>query len=123
MHDAGFGMLLNFLGYKLEREGGKLVQFDRFYPSTKLCSCCNFKNDSLTLSIRDWVCPSCQTHHDRDENAAKNLRVEGIRMLSSNTVWHTEFQACKETVRLVDTSIKKQVSVKQEPPVTATTGA
>ena len=55
IHDAGFGMLLNFLSYKLEREGGKLVQVDRFYPSTKLCSCCKFKNNSSFLSVRDWV--------------------------------------------------------------------
>jgi putative transposase len=110
-------MLLNFLGYKLDREGGKLVQVDRFYPSTKTCSCCGFKNNLINLSVRDWVCPSCQTHHDRDENAAKNLRTEGIRILSTNTVGHTEIQACGETVRLVGTCTKKQVSVKQESPV------
>jgi putative transposase len=119
IHDAGLGMLLNFLGYKLEREGGKLVEVDRFYPSTKRCSCCGFKNDLLTLSIREWVCPKCQTHHDRDENAAKNLRQEGIRILSTNTEGHPEFQACGETVRLVGTCTKKQVSVNQESPVTA----
>ena len=100
VHDAGFGMLLDFLGYKLEREGGKLVQIDRFYPSTKTCSCCGFKNNLIDLSVRDWVCPSCQTHHDRDENAAKNLRTEGLRILSTNTAGQTEFQACGETVRL-----------------------
>ncbi|MFM6457132.1 MAG: RNA-guided endonuclease InsQ/TnpB family protein, partial [Planktothrix sp.] len=92
--DAGFGMLINFLGYKLEREGGKLIEVDRFFPSTKLCHCCQFKNNSLNLSIREWVCPSCQTHHDRDENAARNIREEGIRILSTNTVGHTEIQAC-----------------------------
>lgn len=118
IHDAGFGMLLNFLSYKLEREGGKLVQVDRFYPSTKTCSCCGFKNNLLTLSIRDWVCPECQTHHDRDENAAQNLRQEGLRILSTNTEGHSEFQACGETVRLVNTCIKKQVSVNQESPAT-----
>jgi putative transposase len=123
IHDAGFGMLLNFIGYKLDREGGKLVEVDRFYPSTKTCSCCGFKNNLIDLSVRNWVCPSCQTHHDRDENAARNLRAEGLRILSTNTVGHTEFKACGETVRLVNTSIKKQVSVKQESPVTATTGA
>jgi putative transposase len=53
VHDAGFGMLLNFLGYKLDREGGKLVQVDRFYPSTKTCSCCGFKNDLINLSVRE----------------------------------------------------------------------
>ncbi|WP_408974435.1 RNA-guided endonuclease InsQ/TnpB family protein, partial [Planktothrix sp.] len=94
MLDAGFGMLINFLGYKLEREGGKLIEVDRFFPSTKLCHCCQFKNNSLNLSIREWVCPSCQTHHDRDENAARNIREEGIRILSTNTVGHTEIQAC-----------------------------
>ena len=118
IHDAGFGMLLNFLSYKLEREGGKLVQVDRFYPSTKTCSCCGFKNNLIDLSVRDWVCPECQTHHDRDENAAKNLRQEGLRILSTNTEGHSEFQACGETVRLVNTCIKKQVSMNQESPAT-----
>ena len=118
IHDAGFGMLLNFLGYKLDREGGLLIEVDRFFPSTKLCNCCKFKNDSLNLSIREWVCPSCQTHHDRDENAAKNIREEGLRILSTNTVGHTEIQACGEEVRLVNTRVKKHSSVKQESPVT-----
>jgi putative transposase len=118
IHDAGFGMLLNFIGYKLEREGGKLIQVDRFFPSTKLCNCCKFKNNSLNLSMREWVCPSCQTQHDRDENAAKNIREEGLRILS-NTVGHTEFQACGETVRLDGACIKERVSLKQESPATA----
>lgn len=117
--DAGLGMLLNFIGYKLNREGGKLIKVDRFFPSTKLCNCCKFKNDSLNLSIREWVCPSCQTHHDRDENAAKNVREEGLRILSTNTVGHNVFQACGEDVRLVGTFTKKRFSVKQESPVTA----
>ena len=112
--DAGFGMLINFLNYKLEREGGKLMEVDRFFPSTKLCHCCQFKNNSLNLSVRDWVCPNCQTHHDRDENAARNIREEGIRILSTNTAGHTEIQACGEDVRLVGTSTKKHSSVKQE---------
>ncbi|XWK86239.1 MAG: RNA-guided endonuclease TnpB family protein [Phormidium sp.] len=83
--DAGLSMLVNFLGYKLKRVGGILVEVDRFFPSTKLCNCCKYKNDSLTLKDREWVCPKCQTHHDRDENAAKNIREEGIRILSTNT--------------------------------------
>jgi putative transposase len=51
IHDAGFGMLLNFISYKLEREEGNFIQVDRFFPSTKLCSCCGHKNDLLNLSI------------------------------------------------------------------------
>jgi putative transposase len=114
IHDASFGMLLNFISYKLDRVEGTFIQVDRFFPSTKICSCCGHKNNSLNLSIREWICPNCQTSHDRDENAAKNLRVEGLRILSINTVGHTEFQACGETVRLVGTCVKEQVSVKQE---------
>ena len=138
IHDAGFGMLLNFIGYKLEREGGKFIQVDRFFPSTKLCSCCGYKNNLLNLSIREWICPSCQTTHDRDENASRNLRAEGIRILSTNTAGHAEIQACGETVRLVGTCTKKRqfgqrgfpkwsncsvrVSVKQESPATPLVG-
>ncbi|MGH1393889.1 MAG: RNA-guided endonuclease InsQ/TnpB family protein [Trichormus sp.] len=126
IHDAGFGMLLNFISYKLEREGGKFIQVDRFFPSTKLCSCCGYKNNLLNLSIREWICSGCQTTHDRDENASRNLRAEGIRILalseverlSANTVGHTELQACGEAVSLVGTCAKKRVSEKQESPTT-----
>ncbi|MFB2892306.1 RNA-guided endonuclease InsQ/TnpB family protein [Aerosakkonemataceae cyanobacterium BLCC-F50] len=89
--DAGFGMLANFLDYKLKREGGKLVEVGRFFPSTKLCHCCKYKNDSLTLKDREWTCPKCGTHHDRDENAAKkcdsfsqNREIGGRLAVSSN---------------------------------------
>ncbi|MFB2938431.1 zinc ribbon domain-containing protein, partial [Aerosakkonemataceae cyanobacterium BLCC-F154] len=85
----------------------------------KLCNCCKHKNDSLTLKDREWTCPVCKIHHDRDENAAKNLREEGIKILSANTVGQTEFQACGEAVRLGGTCTKKRVSEKQESPVTA----
>ncbi len=96
--DAGFGMLVNFLDYKLKREGGKLVEVDRFFPSTKLCNCCKHKNDSLTLNDREWICPKCGTHHDRDENAAKNIREEGIKIMSTNTAGHAEFQGAIRSV-------------------------
>jgi len=122
IYDAGFGMLLNFISYKLEREGGKFIQVDRFFPSSKLCSCCGQKNDLLNLSIREWICSGCQTTHDRDENASRNLRAEGIRILETNTVGHTEIQACGEAVRLVGTSTKKRVSEKQESPATPLCG-
>lgn len=80
--DVGWGMFVNFLQYKLDREGKVLVEIDRWFPSSKLCSNCHYQVGELPLDVRTWTCPSCGTHHDRDENASQNIRAEGIRMLS-----------------------------------------
>lgn len=82
--DTGWGAFVNFLSYKLERSGGKLVEINRWFPSSKLCSNCHYQISELPLDVRTWTCPSCGTHHDRDGNAAMNIRAEGIRMLSSS---------------------------------------
>nr|WP_211176549.1 RNA-guided endonuclease TnpB family protein [Brasilonema sp. UFV-L1] len=82
--DVGWGMFVNFLDYKLKRKEGRLVEIGRFFPSSKTCSSCGHVLDELTLDIREWACPSCGTHHDRDGNAALNIRKEGIRMLQTN---------------------------------------
>ncbi|GAB1539153.1 hypothetical protein NUACC21_18180 [Scytonema sp. NUACC21] len=86
--DAGWGMFVNFLDYKLKRKDGKLIEIDRFFPSSKMCSNCGHVEYELPLDIREWDCPSCKTHHDRDGNASLNIRNEGIRILNS--------QACPE---------------------------
>jgi putative transposase len=80
--DVGWGMFVNFLQYKLDREGKVLLSIDRWFPSSKLCSNCDYQIIEMPLNVRAWTCPSCGTHHDRDENAAINIRAEGIRMLS-----------------------------------------
>ncbi len=81
--DVGWRMFVNFLAYKLERSDGKLlVKIDRFFPSSKKCSCCGHVVAQLLLLFREWDCPSCGAHHDRDGNAALNIRVEGIRILT-----------------------------------------
>jgi len=82
--DCGWGMFTNFLAYKLERKGAKLVEIDRWFPSSKLCSNCFYEMDEMPLDIREWTCPNCGTHHDRDGNAAINIRAEGIRMLKAD---------------------------------------
>ena len=82
--DCSWGKLVNFLDYKLAQEGKFLVEIDRFFPSSKTCSDCHYKIDKLPLDVRNWTCPSCQTHHDRDENAAINIRAEGIRILQTS---------------------------------------
>jgi putative transposase len=82
--DAGWGMFTNFLAYKLERKGGKLVEIDRWFPSSKLCSNCFYQVTEMSLDVREWTCPQCGTPHDRDGNAAINIRTEGIRMLKTD---------------------------------------
>jgi putative transposase len=82
--DVGWGTFTNFLAYKLEKKGGKLVEIDRWFPSSKLCSNCYYQIDKLPLDVREWTCPNCGTHHDRDGNAATNIRAEGIRMLQTD---------------------------------------
>jgi len=74
-------MFVNFLDYKLRKKGGVLVEVGRFFPSSKLCSCCGHKYKELTLSERIWTCENCSTTHIRDEVAAQNIRTEGIRIL------------------------------------------
>ncbi|MHC5727488.1 MAG: RNA-guided endonuclease InsQ/TnpB family protein [Nostoc sp.] len=81
--DVGWGTFTNFLAYKLERKGGKLVEIDRWFPSSKLCSNCFYQLGELSLDVREWTCPHCNTHHDRDGNAAINIRAEGIRMIKA----------------------------------------
>ncbi len=80
--DVGWGMFINFIDYKLQGKGGLLVKIDRWFPSSKTCSNCLYKISEMPLDIREWTCPSCGIHHDRDENAAINIRAEGIRQLS-----------------------------------------
>jgi putative transposase len=79
--DVGWGMFTNFLAYKLEKKGGKLVEIDRWFPSSKLCSNCYQQVSEMPLDVREWTCSHCGTHHDRDGNAATNIRAEGIRLL------------------------------------------
>lgn len=80
--DNGWGMFTAFLKYKLEEQGKRLIKIDKFFASSQLCSCCGYKNtETKNLSIRAWDCPECGTHHDRDVNAAINIRNEGMRIV------------------------------------------
>jgi putative transposase len=79
--DVSWGMFTNFLAYKLDKKGGKLVEIDRWFPSSKLCSNCYHQVEAMPLDVREWTCPHCGTRHDRDGNAATNIREEGIRLL------------------------------------------
>ena len=80
--DNGWGMFIKFLQYKLEEKGKRLIKVDKFFASSQICSVCGYKNsETKNLSIRAWDCPKCGTHHDRDINAAINIKNEGIRLV------------------------------------------
>ena len=78
---SGWGMFLNFLSYKLERKGGVLVEIDRFFPSSKMCSNCGHIHKELELKDREWTCSQCSTPHLRDGNASRNIRTEGMKII------------------------------------------
>lgn len=78
--DASMYQVRTQLDYKLKTSGGELVVVDRWYASSKTCNVCGEKVDALPLSIRTWACPNCGAEHDRDGNAAKNIRDEALRM-------------------------------------------
>lgn len=71
--EQNFYFFIQCMKYKCEEYHIKFVQVPMFYPSSKLCSCCGYKKKDLKLSDREWTCPNCGTHHDRDYNAAINL--------------------------------------------------
>ena len=72
--DAGIADWLRTLGCKCAREGIRIVKIDRWYPSSRLCSHCGAKNDTLTLATSDWHCGGCGAENDRDLNAARNIK-------------------------------------------------
>ena len=90
LHDNGFGMFRRVLENKLVAKGSVLLKVDRYYPSTKRCSCCGSNNPEVTLGVKSWTCPECGTVHDRDENAAKNIRDEGRRILAESFISYME---------------------------------
>ena len=79
--DASFGMFLTMLEYKCRWSGVNLVKIDRFAPSSKTCGQCGYVYKGLKLSERSWICPECGTHHDRDFNAACNIKEFGLKAL------------------------------------------
>lgn len=88
--DCGWNEKARQLRYKCLWNGIELKEVDTFFPSSKLCSVCGYKNTGLLLSDRQWVCPECQSKHDRDFNASKNLELCYMGGLP-------KFQACGQT--------------------------
>ena len=78
--DVRWSQLLNFIQYKCLWYGKEFRQVDRFYASSKICSCCGTVHKDIvnSLSVREWICPDCGTHHDRDVNADKNILIKAL---------------------------------------------
>nr|WP_249419394.1 transposase [Hydrogenophilus thiooxidans] len=113
--DMSFFEFRRQLEYKAAMRGGIVIVADRWFPSSKTCSVCGTVQEKMPLSVREWTCPECGAHHDRDLNAARNLLAHGLAALSGSTASSAECEACGEegSGRRRKTAVKP-ASVKQE---------
>ena len=80
--DASWGEFVRLLKYKAEWNGRTIAEIERFFPSSKRGNCCEFINKGMTLDVRDWTCPECNSEHDRYINAAINIKTAGLAGLA-----------------------------------------
>ncbi|MDX8047474.1 IS200/IS605 family element RNA-guided endonuclease TnpB [Gracilibacillus sp. S3-1-1] len=81
--DVSWSSFVSKLTYKAAWYGKAIVKISRWFPSSQLCSTCGHHDGKKSLDIREWTCPACHTHHDRDVNASKNILAEGLRVITS----------------------------------------
>ena len=86
INDLGFASFISILKYVASAKGKDVVFIDRFEPSSKTCSVCGYISHELELSMRSWLCPECQTKHDRDRNASYNILRVGASTLGLGDV-------------------------------------
>ncbi|MBC3081267.1 IS200/IS605 family element transposase accessory protein TnpB [Staphylococcus capitis] len=82
--DVSWSHFIRKLEYKAEWYGRKVIKIDRWYPSSQICSECGHQDGKKPLNVRQWTCPNCHVHHDRDINASQNILAEGMRLQSQN---------------------------------------
>ncbi len=80
--DVSWSKFVTKLQYKADCYGRKIIKVDKWFPSSQICSECGHKDGKKSLEIREWTCPVCHTHHDRDINASINILTEGLRLHS-----------------------------------------
>ncbi|MFD3475664.1 RNA-guided endonuclease InsQ/TnpB family protein [Streptomyces sp. NPDC058695] len=88
IHDAGWSQFVTMLQYKAQRYGRTFIKIDRFEPTSQVCSHCGHRDGPKPLDVRSWTCTVCGTAHDRDTNAARNIKAAGLAVT-----------ACRATVR------------------------
>jgi len=106
--DMGFAELRRQVEYKAAMRGGEVMFADRFYPSSKTCSACGYVLDVLPLSVRQWTCPDCGVLHDRDLNAAVNLK--NLAASSAVSACGEEGSGVRRKTRAKPSSAKQEVS-------------
>ena len=105
LRDATMGSALEYLKYKSDWYGRTIQPIDMWTPSSKKCNCCGYINQDLTLSMREWDCPSCGTHHDRDINAAKNILFYAYDALEQ------EYVPAKKTKQKQKEAVKTEIGL------------
>jgi putative transposase len=116
IHEIAWSTLSEMIKYKAEWAGVLVQEVGRFYPSSKTCSCCGHKLESLDLNTREWECPSCGEVHDRDLNAATNILHEGQRLtygvqLSSHATG--DVGVIPEALQKMTTKIERSAAISQ----------
>lgn len=108
--DVSLSELVRMIKYKAEWYGRTVMQIDRWFPSSKTCNKCNYVKQDLTLDDREWVCPRCEVKHDRDLNAARNIRKQGITTAgTAGLAWGAEVRPkCDETFVLRHSALKQE---------------
>lgn len=108
--DCSFSMIRNMLEYKCKWYGRQLIIIDRWSPTSKTCNDCGYVMKDWNLGIREWTCPNCHSHHDRDINAAKNILDEGMKIL--DRAGTARIEACEVDSSVVE--IQSRSTMKQE---------
>lgn len=80
--DVGWSMFINMLEYKAERYGKQIIYINQWFPSSQMCSNCYYNSGKKPLNIREWTCTNCHKTHDRDINAAMNIKYKGLELIS-----------------------------------------
>ena len=109
--DSSWGKFVSMLTYKAEWNNKKVVKVDRYFPSSQTCNVCGYVNkDIKNLSVREWECPHCHTHHDRDINAAINILHFGLNNISAGTVDYTGGEGVRADLLESHSSVKPEAN-------------